>query len=51
MRNGHSDAELAGAIGALWQARGDRYSELRTVNTDGLSGSGARKVEMSYIGG
>ena len=51
LRNGHSDEELAGAIGALWQARGDRYSELRTVNTDGLVRGGARKVEMSYIGG
>jgi len=51
LRAGRSDAELSAAIGAVWQVRGDRYSELRTVNTDGLSRSGERKVEMSYIGG
>ena len=51
LRAGRSDAELSAAIGALWRARGDRYSELRTINTDGLSRSGERKVEMSYIGG
>ncbi|SFV12130.1 GTP 3',8-cyclase MoaA [Pseudoduganella namucuonensis] len=49
MRNGASDAEISGAVGHLWAARGDRYSELRTSNTAGLPG--AQKVEMSYIGG
>ncbi|TWI64556.1 cyclic pyranopterin phosphate synthase [Pseudoduganella lurida] len=51
LREGRSDEELAAAIGALWRVRGDRYSELRTINTDGLSRVGERRVEMSYIGG
>ncbi len=46
LRNGHSDAALEGAIDALWRARSDRYSELRTASTPR-----AAKVEMSYIGG
>ncbi len=50
LRDGASDAELTGAIAQLWQARGDRYSETRTINTEGLAGGG-KKVEMSYIGG
>jgi cyclic pyranopterin phosphate synthase len=52
LREGRSDAEISGAIAQLWRVRGDRYSELRAVNTDGLSRTGSeRKVEMSYIGG
>jgi cyclic pyranopterin phosphate synthase len=52
LREGRSDAEISGAIAQLWRARSDRYSELRTINTDGLSRTGGeRKVEMSYIGG
>ncbi|NVD98289.1 GTP 3',8-cyclase MoaA [Massilia sp. BJB1822] len=52
LRGGRSDAEISAAIGALWRVRSDRYSELRTINTDGLSRSGSeRRVEMSYIGG
>ncbi|MGZ3183743.1 MAG: GTP 3',8-cyclase MoaA [Telluria sp.] len=47
LRAGRSDAEIAAAIGQLWRARADRYSETRTSNTPGA----ARKVEMSYIGG
>ncbi|WP_299534708.1 GTP 3',8-cyclase MoaA [uncultured Herbaspirillum sp.] len=47
VRNGSSDAELAGAIAALWGQRGDRYSELRSA----LQAAPLRKVEMSYIGG
>ena len=47
LRAGCSDAEMSGAIEHLWQARADRYSETRTINTAGLE----RKVEMSYIGG
>jgi cyclic pyranopterin phosphate synthase len=50
VRGGASDAELASAIGHIWQGRGDRYSELRgTLAAD--SGAGGRRVEMSYIGG
>lgn len=48
---GHtSDADLASAIGHIWNGRSDRYSELRAARSaDG--GGGARRVEMSYIGG
>jgi cyclic pyranopterin phosphate synthase len=46
MRGGRSDAEIAAAVGAIWERRDDRYSEIRTAET-----AGARKVEMSYIGG
>ena len=46
LRDGRSDDDIGSAIGALWQARGDRYSEIRTAET-----AAARKIEMSYIGG
>jgi cyclic pyranopterin phosphate synthase len=36
------------AIGELWGARADRYSELRAAHTDARP---PRKVEMSHIGG
>ena len=50
VRGGASDEELASAIGHIWQGRDDHYSELRgTLATD--TGTGARRVEMSYIGG
>ncbi|WP_019922867.1 GTP 3',8-cyclase MoaA [Duganella zoogloeoides] len=49
LRAGRNDAEISTALAHLWRARGDRYSELRTNDTDGLA-RGAR-VEMSYIGG
>ena len=42
--------DLSGAVARLWRSRDDRYSETRTINTDGLQ-RGARRVEMSYIGG
>lgn len=50
LRAGRSDLEIAAAIAQLWQKRADRYSETRTVNTEGLV-RGAKKIEMSYIGG
>ena len=50
LRGGRNDAEIESAIAYLWQRRADRYSELRTINTEGLSTS-RPKVEMSYIGG
>jgi cyclic pyranopterin phosphate synthase len=50
LREGRSDAEISTALAHLWRARGDRYSELRTSQTDGLERA-AKKVEMSYIGG
>jgi GTP 3',8-cyclase len=46
LRSGASDDELSAAIGDIWRARDDRYSELRTAATADLA-----KVEMSYIGG
>jgi GTP 3',8-cyclase len=46
LRSGKSDEEIAAAIGLVWRAREDRYSEIRSEHTAGL-----RKVEMSYIGG
>jgi cyclic pyranopterin phosphate synthase len=54
LRGHHSDAQIAGAIGLIWQARTDRYSELRSAaggDAPGASGAGERRVEMHYIGG
>ena len=50
LRAGHDDLAVGGAIAQLWRARSDRYSETRTLATPGAE-RGARKVEMSYIGG
>jgi cyclic pyranopterin phosphate synthase len=50
LREGRDDVEISNAIAQLWRARTDRYSETRTINTAGLA-RGAKKVEMSYIGG
>jgi GTP 3',8-cyclase len=50
LRGGASDEDLQSAIGHIWQGRTDRYSELRSsMATD--TGTGGRRVEMSYIGG
>ncbi|MGD9951771.1 MAG: GTP 3',8-cyclase MoaA [Burkholderiales bacterium] len=46
LRHGGTDEQLVNEIAAVWRARGDRYSEIRTEET-----ARARKVEMSYIGG
>ena len=46
VRSEASDAEIADAIAAIWTAREDRYSELRSEETVGL-----KKIEMSFIGG
>src|SRR5438094_1389339 len=46
LRGGSSDQEISDAITRIWQARNDRYSEIRTAETAKL-----RKIEMSYIGG
>ena len=46
LRDGASDEDLAAALTAVWRARTDRYSEIRSEATVGLP-----KVEMSYIGG
>jgi len=50
LREGRGDADILAAIAQLWQRRADRYSETRTIATQGLARS-ARKIEMSYIGG
>ncbi len=50
IRGGASDDDIASAIGAIWQGRKDRYSELRGTQAPD-AGGGARRVEMSYIGG
>jgi cyclic pyranopterin phosphate synthase len=46
MRMGHTDEDIAAAIGLIWHRREDRYSEIRTEAT-----ARERKIEMSYIGG
>jgi cyclic pyranopterin phosphate synthase len=49
LREGRTDEEISTAIAHVWRARADRYSEVRTAETSALRG--AKKVEMSYIGG
>jgi cyclic pyranopterin phosphate synthase len=49
LRGQASDAEIAAAVGAIWQQRADRYSQLR-ASLPADAGS-VRRVEMSYIGG
>jgi cyclic pyranopterin phosphate synthase len=46
LRSGATDEELSESIAGVWRVRGDRYSEIRSERTSGLT-----KVEMSYIGG
>ncbi len=46
-----SDADLASAIGHIWQGRTDRYSELRALLPAEQQAAQGRRVEMSYIGG
>ena len=51
LRGGASDADLASAIGAIWQGRRDRYSEIRAQLPPEARSTGGRRIEMSYIGG
>ena len=46
LRGGAGDDAIRDSIAAVWRARDDRYSEVRTAET-----AKVRKVEMSYIGG
>jgi cyclic pyranopterin phosphate synthase len=46
LRSGADDAAIERVLSAVWSARNDRYSELRTAET-----ATSRKVEMSHIGG
>jgi GTP 3',8-cyclase len=48
LRGGATDEQLLAAVGGVWRARDDRYSELRGAAT---VRSAERKVEMSHIGG
>ena len=50
VRGDATDADLASAVGHIWQGRTDRYSELRSALAPD-AGTGGRRVEMSYIGG
>jgi cyclic pyranopterin phosphate synthase len=47
LRAGASDEDVAAIFGGVWQRRTDRYSEIRTEQTD----PNAPKVEMFHIGG
>ena len=46
LRSEADDEALGGFVDGVWKGRTDRYSEIRSSETDGLP-----KVEMSYIGG
>ena len=46
LRSGVDDVSIVQLLRGIWGNRGDRYSELRASNTEGLE-----RVEMSYIGG
>jgi cyclic pyranopterin phosphate synthase len=46
VRDGAGDEDLTRTLSAVWAARTDRYSEIRSEATVGW-----QKVEMSYIGG
>ena len=50
LRGNATDAALSNAIAHIWSGRADRYSELRGAMAPD-PGTGARRVEMSYIGG
>ncbi len=49
----YTDGQIAAAIGHIWQARTDHYSELRAALPADMSpvAGAAKRVEMSYIGG
>ena len=60
LRTEHTDAQIAAAIGLIWQGRDDRYSELRSAALSSPSAAPSpspaaepapRRVEMHYIGG
>ena len=52
MRAGADDEEICAIIERVWSTRRDRYSELRSSNTDLTEvGSGREKIEMFRLGG
>ncbi|MBC7620751.1 MAG: GTP 3',8-cyclase MoaA, partial [Candidatus Saccharibacteria bacterium] len=50
VRGSQDDSAIAAAISQIWSVRQDRYSEQR-AQLPFDTGSGQRRVEMSYIGG
>ena len=46
LRGEAADGDIKTVISGIWNRRTDRYSEIRTANTEKL-----QKIEMSYIGG
>ena len=46
LRRDASDDEISQLVDRVWSGRADRYSEIRSAETEQV-----RKVEMSYIGG
>jgi GTP 3',8-cyclase len=51
LRSGASDTQIENAIAHIWQARNDRYSQLRGSASAQPDAGDTRRVEMSYIGG
>ena len=52
LRGNFADEQIAAAIGPIWQARSDRYSEARAaLPPDAAAAGGSKRIEMSYIGG
>ncbi|HEX2513859.1 MAG TPA: GTP 3',8-cyclase MoaA, partial [Chloroflexota bacterium] len=49
LRAGATDEEIEALLRGTWGRRADRYSEIRTEETPGVSPR--RRVEMSHIGG
>ena len=46
LRGDASDEKIVDTVASLWKNRDDRYSELRSEQTQQIP-----RVEMSYIGG
>jgi cyclic pyranopterin phosphate synthase len=55
LRGDCSDGQIAAAVGHIWQARTDRYSQQRAALPADSEGAASdillKRVEMSYIGG
>jgi len=52
LRGNFADEQIAAAIAPIWQKRSDRYSEIRAALPPDVSpADGAKRIEMSYIGG
>jgi cyclic pyranopterin phosphate synthase len=47
LRGGATDEEIRLAVGRIWSARADHYSEIRQQGTE----RSRARVEMQYIGG